>query len=53
MTSTRRIIFGVVGSLLMAIGLIKAAESFDPVSFGGRQPNADEDVGDPAVFGLS
>jgi len=50
MTSTQRIFFGVVASVLLAIGLVKAAESFDPVIFGDRQAGADEDLGDPATF---
>ena len=31
MTSTQRILFGAVASLLLILGLVKAAESFDPI----------------------
>ena len=31
MTSTQRILFGALASLLLVLGLVKAAESFDPI----------------------
>ncbi len=45
MSEIRRTTFGFIGSLLLALGLVKAAELFDPVFFGGRQPRALEDFG--------
>ena len=47
MTSSQRIFFGVIASVLLAVGLVKAAEAFDPVIFGDRPANADDDWGDP------
>jgi hypothetical protein len=44
-TSTQRILFGVVGSVLLVLGFVKAAELFDPVFFGGRLPGAADDRG--------
>ncbi len=31
MTSAQRILFGAVASLLLMVGLVKVAESFDPI----------------------
>lgn len=46
MTPTQRILFGVVASLLLVLGFVKAAESFDPVFLGGRLGGAgDDDIG--------
>jgi len=54
MTPTQRILFGVVASLLLVLGLVKAAESFDPVFLGGHPGGAgDEDVVGPAASSLS
>ena len=43
MTSTQRILFGVVGSVLLVLGFVKAAELFDPVFFGSRLPGTADD----------
>ncbi|MFA5058285.1 MAG: hypothetical protein WC485_09245 [Opitutaceae bacterium] len=53
MTPTQRFIFGVVASLLLVLGLIKAAESFDPVFLGGRWSGGADELGDPAATRLS
>ena len=53
MTPTRRILFGLVASILLVLGLVKAAESFDPVIFGGRQSLGGDGFGDPAGPRLS
>lgn len=45
MTSTRRIFFGVAASILLVLGFVKAAESFDPVLVGGKLPGAANDRG--------
>jgi hypothetical protein len=45
MTSTQRILFGVVASVLLVLGFVKAAELFDPVCLGGRLPGAANDLG--------
>jgi hypothetical protein len=46
MTPTQRIFFGAVASLLLVMGFVKAAESFDPVFLGGQWSGAaDDDVG--------
>lgn len=44
MSSTQRIVFGVVASILLVLGLVKAAEAFDPVFFGARLPGAADDL---------
>jgi hypothetical protein len=44
-TSTQRILFGVVGSVLLVLGFVKTAELFDPVFFGGQLPGAADDLG--------
>ncbi len=38
MTATERILLGIVASFLLILGLVRAAESFDPVVSCGR-PN--------------
>ena len=43
MTSTQRIFFGAVASVLLVLGLVKAAESFDPVTSQGRTDGAGAD----------
>ncbi|HUJ43298.1 MAG TPA: hypothetical protein VLW52_06805 [Opitutaceae bacterium] len=53
MTPTQRILFGVVASLLLVLGFVRAAESFDPVFLGGQQNAASEQLGGPLTFGLS
>ncbi|HUL53575.1 MAG TPA: hypothetical protein VLT83_09230 [Opitutaceae bacterium] len=54
MTPTQRILFGVVASLLLVLGFVRAAESFDPVFLGGQQNAAAGDqLGGPLTFGLS
>jgi hypothetical protein len=54
MTPTQRILFGLVASLLLVLGFVRAAESFDPVFFGGRSGGgADEDLAGPVVSRLS
>jgi hypothetical protein len=45
MSSTQRILFGVVGSILLMLGFVKAAELFDPVFFGSRLSGAADDPG--------
>jgi hypothetical protein len=45
MTSTQRILFGVVGSFLLVLGFVKAAELFDPVFLGSRLSGAADDLG--------
>ncbi len=40
MTSTQRILFGAVASLLLVLGFVKAAESFDPVVLRDRPSGA-------------
>jgi len=48
MTPTQRVLFGVVASLLLVLGFVKAAESFDPVVFGGFDRSAANDqLGNP------
>jgi hypothetical protein len=49
MTPTRRILFSVVASILLVLGLVKAAESFDPVLIGSRLPGAANDLGGNAA----
>jgi hypothetical protein len=54
MTAAQRILFGVVASMLLVLGLVKAAESFDPVFLGGRLHGAAEkDFGGSATTRLS
>ena len=54
MTPTQRILFGVVASLLLVLGFVKAAESFDPVFLGSRLGGAaDADVGGTVAPRLS
>lgn len=54
MTPTQRILFGLVASLLLVLGFVQAAESFDPVFFGGRLGiAADDDLTGPAASRLS
>ncbi len=54
MTPTQRVLFGVVASLLLALGFVKAAESFDPVFLGGQEGSAGNDrFGGPVVSGIS
>jgi hypothetical protein len=53
MTPTQRILFGAVASLLLVLGFLKTAESFDPVFFGGRFGVADDDLGGSAASRLS
>ena len=53
MTPTQRILFGVVASLLLVLGFVRAAESFDPVFLGGQQNAASDQLGGPLTFGLS
>jgi hypothetical protein len=38
MSQMRRTTFGFIASLLLTLGLVKAAELFDPVFSDGRQP---------------
>jgi hypothetical protein len=45
MNSTQRILLGVVASVLLVLGLVKAAEFFDPVFFGSRLSGATDDFG--------
>lgn len=45
MTPAQRILFGVVASLLLVLGCVKAAESFDPVLCGGRGGDGDGERG--------
>jgi hypothetical protein len=45
MNSTQRILFGVVASVLLVLGLVKAAEFFDPVFFGSRLSDAADEFG--------
>lgn len=47
MTPTQRILFGAMASLLLMVGLVRAAESFDPVLFGGH---ADDDLEGSTAF---
>jgi hypothetical protein len=54
MTPTQRILFGLVASLLLVLGFVRAAESFDPVFFGGRSGGvADDDLAAPVASRLS
>ena len=54
MTPTQRIFFGLVASLLLVLGFVTAAESFDPVFFGGRYGGvADDELAGPVVSRLS
>jgi len=54
MNPARRILFGVVASLLLLLGLVKAAESFDPVFFGGQEGTASADhLGGSLASGIS
>jgi len=54
MTPTQRILFGVVASLLLVLGFVKAAESFDPVFLGGQLGGvADDDFVGPAATRLT
>ena len=53
MTATQRIFFGAVASFLLVLGLVKTAESFDPVFIGGRYGIADDDLGGTAASRLS
>jgi len=39
--------------LLLVLGFVRAAESFDPVFLGGQQNAASEQLGGPLTFGLS
>ena len=50
MTSAQRILFGAVASLLLVLGFVKAAESFDPVVPRGL-PNgaAGGEIGGPSI----
>jgi len=43
MTSTQRILFGAMASLLLVLGFVKAAESFDPVVSHDRLNSASAD----------
>ena len=43
MSELRRTTFGFIASFLLALGLVKAAESFDPVFFGGGRPRLLDD----------
>ena len=45
MNSAQRILFGVVASILLVLGFMKAAELFDPVFFKGRLSGAADDLG--------
>ena len=47
MTLARRTIFGFVASLLLVLGLVKTAETFDPVLLGRRQPRTSDDPDRP------
>ncbi len=50
MTSTQRILFGAVASLLLMLGLVKAAESFDPVvSCQQRDGATGGEIGGPSI----
>ncbi len=50
MTSTQRILFGAVASLLLMLGLVKAAESFDPVvSRHPRTGATGGEIGGPSI----
>ena len=52
MTPTQRILFGVVASLLLVLGFVKAAESFDPVFLGGNEgAAASGQLGGSAITG--
>jgi hypothetical protein len=53
MTSSRRILFGLLASTLMAVGLFKAAEVFDPVLAVNRLAPADDGFGPSVASGLS
>ncbi|MDD2765374.1 MAG: hypothetical protein PHE83_15535 [Opitutaceae bacterium] len=53
MTPTQRFIFGVVASLLLVLGFLKAAESFDPVCCGDRLSTSADDLGDSITSRLS
>ena len=54
MTPTQRILFGVVASLLLVLGFVRAAESFDPVFLGGQEnAGASDQLGGPVTFGIS
>jgi hypothetical protein len=45
MNSTQRVLFGVVASVLLVLGLVKAAELFDPVFLGSRLPRGANGLG--------
>ena len=53
MTPTQRVVFGVVASLLLVLGFVKAAESFDPVVLGGFDRSAANNHLGSAVTSLS
>ena len=54
MTATQRVLLGFVASFLLVLGLVKAAESFDPVVYGDQtHGTAGDDFGGTAADRVS